>query len=56
MKNPIKYLLLGFVGMGFVGCDSISGGVCGKFTPPRELTDEEKGLISACEYTREVHF
>lgn len=87
MKSIIKYLLLGFVAMGFVGCDSISGvfdkfsydevfegvsydkwrycaeckkspldtyGTCGKFIPPSELADEEKGLIGVCEYTREA--
>lgn len=69
---------MGFVAMGFVACDSVSGvfdkfsydevfedvseterEICsdrqyikqGKFIPPSELTDEEKGLIGACEWT-----
>ena len=89
MKKIIKCLALGFVAVGFVGCDSISGvfdkfsyyevfeevsknerkycvrceknafgtyGTCGKFIPPSELADEEKGLIGACEYTRKAWF
>lgn len=85
----LKCLALGFVAVGFVACDSISGvfdkfsydevfegvsykkrrfcvecehallgidGTCGKFIPPSELADEEKGLIGVCEYTRKAWF
>lgn len=86
MKRIIKCLVIGFVAMGFVACDSVSGvfdkfsydevfegasrirrqncvecepiwrtfGTCGKFIPPSELADEEKGLIGACEYTKKA--
>ncbi|MGX3012107.1 hypothetical protein ACWIUD_11230 [Helicobacter sp. 23-1044] len=90
MKNLIKCLLLGFVMVGFVGCDKVAGmfdkfsydeifeyvsenkkHLCSElgtvrefysgrvieynyeFIPPSELTDEDKGLIGVCIYTKE---